>query len=61
MKPMKVSKGRGEALIMRGSDRFDGDIFKNVFDRHVKDLNKMKQEAMPIYHSVMSRLYTQVT
>ncbi|PPR02153.1 hypothetical protein CVT26_012114 [Gymnopilus dilepis] len=60
-KIMKVSKSKAETAVLRSAEQFDGDVFKMVFDRHVGTLTELKQKAPNTFHSVMSRLYTEVT
>ena len=55
-KKMKVNlegqKGRGE--------KFEGDNFKKVYDRHMEALSLFKKK-INAYHQVMSTLYSKVT
>jgi len=58
-KVVKRAKSRSDSQ-SGTADRFDGDLFKNVFDRHVKTLTDL-QKMPNTYHSVMSKLYSLVT
>lgn len=55
-KKMKLNsegqKGKGE--------KFEGDNFKKVYDRHMETLNLFKKK-INAYHQVMSTLYSKVT
>ena len=42
------------------AERFEGDNFKKVYDRHVETLTKLKNKANA-YHKFMSELYSKVT
>ena len=41
-------------------DKFEGENFKRVYDRHVETLTMLK-EKVNTYHHIMSRLYLKVT
>jgi len=45
---------------LKSSERFDGDLFKTVFDRHVETLTGLRKK-INTYHSIMSKVYSQVT
>ncbi|PPQ83324.1 hypothetical protein CVT26_015164 [Gymnopilus dilepis] len=60
-RPTKSSKTKTEVAILKSGERFNGDLFKNVYERHVNALTNLKQKAANTFHSVMARLYTEVT
>jgi hypothetical protein len=41
------------------AEKFEGDNFKKVYDRHVETLSKLKTKVNA-YHQVMSSLYSKV-
>jgi hypothetical protein len=41
------------------AEKFEGDNFKKVYDRHVETLSKLKMKVNA-YHQVMSSLYSKV-
>jgi len=58
---VKRIKSKSDSQSRSGTaDRFDGDLFKNVFDRHVETLTDL-QKMPNTYHSVMSKLYSLVS
>ena len=52
MKLNSEQKGKGE--------KFEGDNFKKVYDRHMETLGLLKKK-INTYHQVMSTLYSKVT
>jgi hypothetical protein len=42
------------------AEKFEGDNFKKVYDRHVETLTKLKKKVNA-YHKFMSELYSKVT
>jgi hypothetical protein len=41
-------------------EKFEGDNFKKVYDRHIETLTKLKKKVNT-YHKIMSELYSKVT
>ena len=54
----KKIKSNLEGQKSRG-DKFEGDNFKKVYDRHMDTLSVLKKK-INTYHQVMSTLYTKV-
>jgi hypothetical protein len=42
------------------AEKFEGDNFKKVYDRHIETLTKLKRKVNA-YHKFMSELYLKVT
>lgn len=59
-RPVKVVKSKSTPKL-KSSDRFDGDLYKTVFDRHVETLEGLLKKYPDIYHTVMAKLYSMVT
>ncbi|PPQ66418.1 hypothetical protein CVT26_011287 [Gymnopilus dilepis] len=60
-RPTKSSKTNSEVAILKSAERFNGDLFKTVYNRHVNALTSLKQKAANTFHSIMAKLYTEVT
>ncbi|KAF8810447.1 hypothetical protein BYT27DRAFT_7221976 [Phlegmacium glaucopus] len=54
----KVKMSADSSKVAR-AEKFEGNNFKNVYDRHVKTLSKLKMKVNA-YHHVMSSLYSKV-
>ena len=53
-------KGKTSSNSQKGkAEKFEGDNFKKVYDRHLETLTKLKKKANA-YHKFMSELYSKV-
>jgi hypothetical protein len=55
----KKMKSNSEGQKNKG-EKFEGDNFKKVYDRHMETLGLLKKK-INTYHQVMSTLYSKVT
>jgi hypothetical protein len=55
----KKAKMSADSSRAARAEKFEGDNFKKVYDRHVKILTKLKMKVNA-YHQVMSSLYSKV-
>lgn len=44
----------------RKTDKFDGETYKTVYEKHVKHLTDLKARSANAYHSIMSEVYCKV-
>ncbi|KAF8156752.1 hypothetical protein B0H34DRAFT_658911, partial [Crassisporium funariophilum] len=57
-KGKKLGKVKSDSKL-KPSERFDGNLFKTVFDRHIETLTAL-QTKINTYHMIMSKIYSEV-